>query len=240
MPDLEKLRFVTWFRRLALAGSVQKATTTMRHLVSLILLASAPAAADNLATDKNAATDDQAMALAVNSPLGWVEGASVGASLYARLAPKQALRLNVASYEYGSTGQLVAAAFGAEDEGSYEGRYLDLGAAWMYFPRRVWDGPTLEAGLLRRSGATSVQDMYAENEIVERDTQYLAARALVGWSWLIQERAVISFAVGASGGYELGTETTQRMLTSSPTTKDVSEWTTSVEGYIRLGFTFGK
>lgn len=212
----------------------------MRPLALLILLASTPAAADNLAAEKKAASDDQAMALAVNSPLGWAEGASVGASLYARLAPKQALRLNVASYEYGNAGSVIAAAFGAEDEGSYDGRYLDLGAAWMYFPRRAWDGPTLEAGLLRRSGATSVQDSYAENEIVERDTQYLAARALVGWSWLIHERAIISFAVGASSGYELGTETIQKMSTSTPMTHDVGQWTTSAEGYIRLGFTFGK
>jgi hypothetical protein len=219
---------------------VQKVTVIMRHLASLILLASAPAAADNLATEKNAATDDQAMALAVNSPLGWVGGTSVGASLYARIAPQQAVRFNVASYEYGSTSAIAAAAFGAEDEGSYDGRYLDLGAAWMYFPRRVWDGPTLEAGLLRRSGETHVQDEFAEFETVDRDTQYLAARALVGWSWLIQERAIISFAVGASGGYELGTETMKQMSTSTPMSHDVSAWKASPEGYIRLGFTFGK
>ena len=110
----------------------------------------------------------------------------------------------------------------------------------MYFPRRVWDGPTLEAGLLRRSGATSVTDEYAENAVEKRDTQYLAARALVGWSWLVADRAMIAFAVGAAGGYELGTVTTQKMSTSAPMTHAVSEWKTSAEGYIRLGFAFGQ
>ena len=104
------------------------------------------------------------------------------------------------------------------------------------------DGPTLEAGVLHRSGATSVRDEFAEYEIVERDTQLFAGRALVGWSWHIADSAMISFAAGASMGYETGSEKDTKMTLDStvPMTHDVSQWKAGFEGYLRFGFTFGK
>lgn len=189
--------------------------------------------------DKSAEEKDAPMALAVNSPLGWIGGTSVAASLYARVASQQALRLNVASYELGGPG-IVGALF--EDEGSYDGRLLDISAGWMYFPRRIWEGPTVEAGLLHRSGKTRVQDEYAMNEIVDRDTQLFASRALVGWSWHVADKAMISFAVGASAGYESGSETDTKSTyqMSTPVKHDVGEWKVTPEAYLRFGFTFGE
>ena len=130
------------------------------------------------AVEKSAHETDAPMAITVNSPVGWIDGASVAGSLYARVASHQALRFNVASYAYGPPNIIGAL---VEDEGAYDGRILDISAGWMYFPRRIWDGPTLEAGVLHRSGATKVRDEFAEYEIVERDTQLFAGRALVGW-----------------------------------------------------------
>lgn len=188
--------------------------------------------------EKSAHEQEAPMAIAVNFPVGWIGGASVAGSLYARIASHQALRFNVASYEYGPPG-IVAAL--AEDEGSYDGRTLDISAGWMYFPRRIWDGPTLEAGVLHRSGATKVRDEFADYEIVERDTQMFAGRALVGWSWHIADSAMISFAAGASLGYESGSETDTKMSYGStvPMKHDVGQWKTGFEGYLRFGFTFG-
>ena len=82
----------------------------MRHFAWLIaLLASTTAAhADSLGVAAKTPIGDQAMALAVNSPLGWIGGVSVGASLYARVGRQHAMRLNVASYEAGKTGAAVA------------------------------------------------------------------------------------------------------------------------------------
>jgi hypothetical protein len=191
--------------------------------------------------EKSAHEDDAPMAIAVNSPLGWIGGASVAGSLYARVASHQALRFNVASYEYDTFGGNVVGAL-TEDEGSYDGRILDISAGWMYFPRRIWDGPTLEAGVLHRSGATKVRDEFAEYEIVERDTQLFAARALAGWSWHIADRVMVSFAAGASMGYESGYETDTKMSYGStvPMKHDVGQWKPGFEGYLRFGFTFGQ
>lgn len=213
-----------------------------RFLVIFALLAFSRASfadpiAETPAVEKQAPKQDAPMAIAVNNPLAWF-GGSVGVSLYRRVGPHQALRFNVATHPYGSG--FVGAV--TEDEASYDGRILDVGAAWMYFPRRVWDGPTLEVGLLRRAGETHVQDEYAMNEIVNRDTQLFAGRVLVGWSWYISDKAMISFAVGSSGGYETGRETDTKSTypMSTPVKHEVGRWTASPEAYLRFGFTFGE
>ena len=191
--------------------------------------------------ERSAHEEDAPMAIAVNSPIGWIGGTSVAGSLYARVASHQALRFNVASYEYEAPPVISAI---VEDEGSYDGRILDISAGWMYFPRRIWEGPTLEAGVLHRSGETKVRDEFAEYEIVERDTQLFAARALAGWSWHIADTAMVAFAFGASMGYESGYETDTKMSYGSnpgvPMKHDVAQWKPGFEGYLRFGFTFGK
>jgi hypothetical protein len=99
---------------------------------------------------------------------------------------------------------------------------------------------------MRRSGATSELDSNMDPYSRDRDTQLYGARALVGWSWLIHDRVMISLAVGAGSGYETGTETTTRDSFVFPDnmsiteTHDVSQWSTTVEGYFRAGFTFGR
>lgn len=228
-----------------MAGAVQMVTSIMRRfaLIFAFLTFSRASFADQLAEapaiEKTAQQEDAPMAFAVNSPLSWIGGTSVAGSLYARVAAHQAVRINVASYEYGTPGVVVAGLLGEEDEGQYDGRLLDVGVGWMYFPRRVWDGPTLEAGLLRRSGVTHVQDENAMYEVVDRDTELYAARALVGWSWHVADSAMISFAVGASSGYEVGTETDQERMNTAPVKHDVGQWKTGFEGYLRFGWTFG-
>ena len=228
-----------------MAKAVQKVTSTMRRfaLILAFLAFSRVSFADDVKladwVEKSAHEEEAPMAIAVNSPLGWIGGASVAGSLYARVASHQALRFNVASYAYGTPAVVGAI---TEDEGSYDGRILDISAGWMYFPRRIWDGPTLEAGLLHRSGATYVRDEFAEYEIVERDTQLFAARALVGWSWHVAGRVMVSFAAGASMGYESGSETDTKMSYGStvPMKHDVGGMKTGFEGYLRFGFTFGQ
>lgn len=195
--------------------------------------------AETSAVEKSAEKPEAPMALAVNSPLSWVDGTSIAGSLYARVAPHQAVRISVASYEDGASAAIVAGLLGQEDESSHDGRILDVSAGWMYFPRRLWDGPTLEAGVLRRSGSTSVRDELADNELVERDTQLYAMRALAGWSWHV-ENVMVSFAAGASSGYQTGTETDTMSVGRTPAvTRDVSGWKTGFEGYVRFGLTFG-
>lgn len=179
-----------------------------------------------------AAAEPHRFAVSVNSPISWTQGFTIGASAYAALSEHQALRLNVASHDIGD--DLF------KPDGLRYGRIVDVGAGWMYFPRRTFDGPMLELGVLRRSGATYVNDTAMDPAIVDRDTQLYAARALVGWSWLVRDRIMISLAAGAAQGYELGTETTTREFSPGRMTEthEVSQWTTTIEGYFRVGFTF--
>lgn len=67
-------------------------------------------------------------------------------------------------------------------------------------------------GWANDSYAASGYARFAEHDITQRDTQLVAARALVGWSWLIADRAMISFAVGAASGYEFGQQTMANTL----------------------------
>lgn len=213
----------------------------MRNFALLILLLLTSTAA--------AEPSEHRFALSVNSPISWVAAQNVAASGYIGLTEHQALRLTAASYEFDVNlveKGVIGLVFGGDIDGVRSGRLLDVGAGWMYFPRRTYDGPMLELGLMRRSGATSELDSNMDPFAVERDTQRYAGRALVGWSWLIHDRVMISFAVGGSRGYETGTETTTRESFFFPDnmsrteTHDVSQWSTTVEGYFRAGFTFGK
>ena len=120
---------------------------------------------------------------------------------------------------------------------------IDVGAGWMYFPRRVFDGPTVELGVLHRSLDTELYDDFGTPEKVWRDGQEVAARALLGWSWMIRNRVFIALAFGASKGYAFGRETTQEDATypvSPKMTHDFGEWTTNFEGYLRFGVAFGE
>ena len=224
-------------------------TSIMRRFALIFAYLAFPAAAfaehvgEAPVVEKSAQPADAPMAIAVNAPTGWIDGNAFGVSGYARLTDHQALRLNFATHAYGpnpTVEVITGVLFDAEFEGVYEGRINDLGAGWQYYPRRTFDGPMLELGVLHRWGDVTQTDDFSDNEVTARDTQLQAGRALAGWSWLISNSATISFAVGASYGYEHGTETTQQMRDSLPMTCDVGEWKTTAEGYIRFGVTFGK
>lgn len=209
----------------------------MRNFALLILLLlSATASAEP--------SSDHPYALSVNSPLSWVTIHNVGASGYVGLTDHQALRLNVASYDF-DVNVIGHLALGDVD-GNRFGRLLDVGAGWMYFPRHTYDGLMFELGVLRRAGHTKESDSNMDPYFRDRDTQLYAARAMIGWSWLIHNRVMVSLAAGAARGYEFGAETTTRDGALFPDymprseTHDVAQWTTTVEGYFRVGFTFGR
>src|SRR5262245_28140790 len=206
-----------------------------RLLVTLFVLAAAPAAAE---------PEDQPIVIAVNPPLRWADADAVGASGYIALTPHQALRGNVSRYDF--VGNVAGDIFGLingsdGDEGSHSGRISDTGVGWMYFPRRLWSGPTIEAGLLRRVRDTRSEDELGSPAILETATTTYAGRALVGWSWLIAGRGFISFQTGFSYGYERGTETsTKEIIDTMSFTHPVARSRVSGEAFLRLGVAFGR
>jgi len=222
----------------------------MRLALFAVLLAASTASAEGLkpyqSIQEHRPVADKPFALAINEPFGWPSGFAIAGSAYARVAAHHAVRLNVASYEYHANvgGDLIDHfVFGGDgDESGKTGRYFDVGASWMYFPRRVWDGPSFELGLLHRSIDTNRYDDFADDDIVDRDGQMIGARALLGWSWMIHDRVFISIAMGASKGYEFGTQviTPDASHPQMTTTGDYGEWTTAFEGNMRFGVAFGE
>ena len=82
----------------------------------------------------------------------------------------------------------------------------------MYFPRRLWDGFSVEAGSLRRDRDTRIMTSSGAgiNDTTDTQTTTYSGRAMVGWSWLVANHAFVSVAAGISAGYETGTEKTRR------------------------------
>jgi hypothetical protein len=174
-------------------------------------------------------------AVALNAPPGWLIG-SLGGSAYVRIGDHVALRGNLATYQNSPPGGILSV---LSDVGAaYGGRVLDVGVAAVWYPRRVWDGFLLEVGVLRRE-----RDVYVWPELDDRtfirSTEY-AGRALIGWSWLIGQRAFIAIAAGYSVGHESGESTTTPEFGSmTPITKAVRLTQKEREGYIRVGLVFG-
>jgi hypothetical protein len=213
---------------------------------SLLAMFSATALADTgLQTDAPAKPSGETtvpVAIGVNVPLGWKDASSIAGSLYVGVSKRLALRGNVASYDYhgGMLNDVGAAIVQADDEASTKGRITDVGVGVVHYGNRLWDGFTVEAGLLRRSKDISSADEFATPAYVATETATYSARALVGYSWLIHDHFFVSFALGMSGGHESGTETTKMdTYTSAPsTTRSVSRWDASPEGYLRIGGAF--
>lgn len=216
----------------------------MRSLVlpglSLVLLATGSVHAEYI---PKPAPPPVHVAVSVNPPFRWPGGDALAGSLHVGLTRHQALRLNVASYEYGvnAVGDLIGVLAGGDgDEGSYAGRTTDLGVGWTYYPRGLWDGFMVEAGVLRRATDHRVEDEFAPVEILETDTTTYAARGTIGWSWLIDKVAFVSVSVGVSAGYERGTEISDRSSFDDrmPETASVSRWDLAPEGFVRIGAAF--
>jgi hypothetical protein len=196
-----------------------------------------PTAAPVVATSAPGSEETNArIALAVNAPLGWLIS-SLGVSAYLRLGDHVALRGNLATYRNTSWGEVFAGLSGDGGTG-FGGRVTDVGIGAVYYPRRVWDGLTLEAGVLLRA-----RDIYVWPEFEPKTTTTsteLAGRLLIGWSWMIRQRAFIAFAVGFSIGREKGQETDEpdygQMVVIRPVNRQQSE----AEGYLRIGLVFGE
>jgi hypothetical protein len=153
------------------------------------------------------------LAIGVNPPIIWTYERSIGISAYAGITNHQAIRANFAKYEYdGDFARAVGGILTHTSEGQYTGDFLDASVAWMYFPRRLWSGPSFEAGLLRRARDTYYQNEYESPEVLDTMTATYGARALVGYSVLIANHVFISVATGLSAGYEHGHETFSPML----------------------------
>lgn len=224
---------------------------------SLLAFLSSSALADTTQTDAPAkpsvATGAAAqaklpVAIGVNVPILWKDAESIAGSLYVGLTKRLALRGNVASYDYHggmftAAGALTSILSGGDSEADYDGRITDVGVGAVLYSNKMWDGFTVEAGLLRRATDIEVSDDFADEAYVATTTTTYAARALVGYSWLIGDHFFVAFALGMSGGHESGTETARMESHSqSPlTTRSVSRWDAVGEGYLRIGgaFDFG-
>ncbi|HEX3760370.1 MAG TPA: hypothetical protein VHW23_16755 [Kofleriaceae bacterium] len=188
----------------------------------------------------------QPVAIAVNIlPVAW--DTMVAATAWVGLDAHQAIRANVARYR-----SSIAAAFlsGFDDEGPEEGDVppdfgatTDLSVGWSYYPRRVLDGASIEAELLtrfdRRRSYIDGQNMAAE----EHHTNRYGGRLLVGWTWRLSDWWFLATAVGGSAGYERGHEKTYAGPGPGPGLSNhaqVSQATTSFEGYLRIGVALGQ
>ncbi len=203
---------------------------------------SAPSAPrDNDTSDDPFAGDHLPIAIGMNLPIRWGDAASIGGSFYVGVSKHLAIRANIATWKYNDdAASAIVAVLGEETEGSFGGRITDVGAGVVYYSHRLWDGFTLEGGLLHRDRDIHTNDEFATPEYVATETTTYAARGLVGWSWLFGDHVFVAVAFGASAGREIGSETTGSMSTPGAmlTTKDVSRWDVAPEGYIRIGGAF--
>jgi hypothetical protein len=179
-------------------------------------------------------------AIAVNTPLLW--NYSFAASGWVGWNDHHAIRANVARYR--SPGWMIIPAKLDADDGPWDadfGHTTDLGLGWVYYPRRVLDGATLEAGVLCR--IRRLRSRLDENNVAheERDTGTYGGRLLAGWTWRLSDLFFLSAAVGASVGYERGTEKTSNYGADPMTMhRRVSRADVAAEGYLRIGASFGR
>ena len=196
--------------------------------------------ASTSATTESAPT--HTLAVAINEPIGWNDANAIGISVYGAISEHQVIRLNAATWRRNADdvgGALLFLATQGELNGY--GRYTDVGAAWMYFPRRAYDGFSVELGALvrRRDTFEYLNDFDPDGTYVKSTT--LGGRALVGWSWLGWNRVFASLQVGASVGRESGTQTvlaTQyngSTMTETMQSSSVARAAVSPEGFVRFG-----
>ncbi|NVB84930.1 MAG: hypothetical protein HOV81_41570, partial [Kofleriaceae bacterium] len=138
----------------------------------LLLALAAPAHAD----------DETPVAIGVNMPAAWIVTKGVAVSGYAGITKHFAVRVNLATYANSidtaaGIGMLLAR---ADQEDHHIGRLYDVGAGWMYFPRGLWKGATLEAGLLFRYRDTRLENDEVIPQLVETHTATFGGRALAG------------------------------------------------------------
>ena len=190
---------------------------------------------DTTATVPAAPTDASTvkLAVAINPPVRWfTDEKAVAASLYVGAGEHHVIRGNVARYPYGALLD-----FG---EAENAGDVTDLGASYMYFPRRAFDGFVVEAGAVYRQTEGVSRGPFFDD--TTEKTSFIAGRGLVGWSWMLGSYVFTSVQVGASVGYERG----MKSLCSSscmnegadPMVTRVKELTFAPEGFMRIGVVF--
>jgi len=189
------------------------------------------------------------IAVAVNVPVAWHW--SIGASAWVGLDAHHALRANFARYR-GPLWQIIPnmlEADGEDDElGSIPpdfGATTDLGLGWVYYPRRVLDGPSLEVGAMLR--LNRLRDRIDDKNLAdeEQHTNLYSARVLAGWTWRLSDWWFIATSLGASAGYERGRQKSFVGYSYDPfmtitRQEHVSRADVSVEAYLRVGMVFGQ
>lgn len=242
-------------RRGRLAIFVQS-EVTMRRLLPLVLAVIATGTAHAQpasAVSAPVATEPAAsrpFALAINMPVTWRR--SVGASAWVGWDEHHAIRANFARYR-GPLWPLIPALLESDND-EVDGRAnpdfghtTDLSLGWVYYPRRVLDGATVEAGALLRLNHLR-DDIDAQNRADEElFTNVYSARVLIGWTWRLSDWWFVATSVGASAGYEHGRQKSFVGYDSTPghfmtITKDerVSRLNASLEAYLRIGLAFGQ
>ena len=189
------------------------------------------------------------VAVAVNVPIGWKW--SLAASAWVGLDEHHAIRANVARYR-GPLWQIIPNLVEADGEADEPGTIppefgatTDLGLGWVYYPRRVLDGPSLEVGALVR--LNRLRDRINDQNVAddEQFTNVYSARVLAGWTWRLSDWWFIATSLGASAGYERGRLKSFAGYSQNPfmeiiKEEHVSRLDVSVEAYLRVGLAFGQ
>jgi hypothetical protein len=169
-------------------------------------------------------------AIAVNEPAGWTQ-LTFGISAYTALTPHQALRANFTTHQPENAFDLIPVDLSDGDDGTHAGYIRDFSVGWMWFPRRVYDGPSIEFDALVR--LRHQVDMSDEGDTTT-DATTIGARATIGWTWRLYKRFFISAAFGGSAGHRHGTVTTD--MTSEAALPDTEM---VLEGFVRFGVLAG-
>lgn len=169
---------------------------------------------------------DHPVALSVNLPLMW--GTSIGVSAVFAVADHHAVRFNGSRYD-----KLFLSWITSEDSAP-TGRNYDGSVSWIYYPRKVFTGATVEVGALYRDRAEEYFYSMGRNDNYDIESRILAGQAFVGWNWRVGSVFYVATAVGASVGYEKGTNAF-RDNNGQDVTENVAESHVGAEGYLRFG-----
>jgi len=218
----------------------------MRRLVLplAILIASSTTRAEP-ASSSSSVPGGRPIAVAVNLPVAWPW--SLAASAWVGLDNHDAIRVSYARYR-GPLWAFIAGGIFSEgpEEGDVPpdfGHTTDLSVAWVYYPRRVLDGASLEVGALCRLNRLRdrIDGMNVANE--EQFTNVYGARVLAGWTWRMSDWWFLATSVGVSAGYERGREKSfveYSMGMEITKAARVSRADVSAEAYLRVGLAFGQ
>ena len=136
-------------------------------------------------TSSGHASDPEVMVgFAINSPLSWMTTGALGGSAYLGFGQHHAIRANVAKYAYSdAAGTLVGDVFfgGDGSDASLSGSTFDLGLAYQYFPRRLFDVLSLEVGALRRAIDHHTVDEFDSPEDERITATGWGVRAMIGY-----------------------------------------------------------